>query len=68
MLKFIEHLRKVADASEDVGEQFPEEARRIHYQEVPERPIRGQVSLDETKELLEEGILIMPVPPKRETH
>ena len=48
--------------SEDVGERFPEEARKIHYGESEERGIMGQASLKETKELLEEGISVLPLP------
>lgn len=48
--------------SSDVGVQFAEEARRMHYGEVPERPIHGQASLKEAVELVEEGILVVPVP------
>jgi hypothetical protein len=48
--------------SEDVGERFPEEARKIHYGESEERGIIGQASLKETKELLEEGISVLPLP------
>lgn len=61
-------LEKLAEASEDVGAKFPEEARRIHYREATARSIRGQASLDETRELLEEGIPILPVPRKPRTH
>jgi hypothetical protein len=51
--------------SEDVGEQFPEEARRIHYQEAPARSIRGQATQEEHEELVEEGIPVarLPIPP-----
>ena len=48
--------------SEDVGERFPEEARKIHYGESEERGIIGQASLKETKELLDEGISVLPLP------
>jgi len=50
--------------SEDVGSAFPEEARRIHYQEVPERMIRGQATQEEHEALLDEGIPVarLPVP------
>lgn len=58
----VARLRELADASEDVGERFPEEARRIHYQEVEARPIRGQATLRDTQELLEEGIAVLPIP------
>jgi hypothetical protein len=51
-----------AKQAENVGERFPEEARRIHYDEAPARSIRGVASADETLELLEEGILVLPAP------
>ncbi len=54
--------RHIAANSEDVGERFPEEARRIHYEEAPKRSIRGMASKDEAAELKEEGIEVMPVP------
>ena len=49
--------------AEDVGRQFPQEARRIHHHEAPERTIRGQASIEEALELLDEGIAVLPVPP-----
>ena len=55
-------LSEMAKSSEDVAERFPEEARRMHYGEIAPRNIRGQASLHETKELLEEGIAVLPVP------
>ncbi|MEY2802098.1 MAG: hypothetical protein RL513_1683, partial [Pseudomonadota bacterium] len=48
--------------TEDVGERFAEEARRIHYGEADERGIRGQASREETQALLEEGIAVLPLP------
>jgi hypothetical protein len=48
--------------TEDVGERFPEEARRIHYKEAPERGIRGVASRAEAQELAEEGVRIMALP------
>jgi hypothetical protein len=53
--------RAIAE-SEDVGTAFPEEARRIHYEEVPSRAIRGVASVEETRELLDEGINVLPLP------
>jgi hypothetical protein len=44
----------------DVGQRFAEEARKIHYGEVPERGIRGQTSAREARELMEEGIGVLP--------
>jgi hypothetical protein len=55
-------VRQVMANTEDVGERFPEEARRIHYGESEERGIRGQASAKETEALLEEGISVMPLP------
>lgn len=54
--------RHIAANSEDVGERFPEEARKIHYEEAPKRSIRGLASKDEAAELKDEGIDVMPVP------
>lgn len=53
--------RIVAEA-DNVGERFPEEARRIHYGEAEARGIYGQASADEAAELLDEGIELMPLP------
>lgn len=62
MLKVISHI---IDNTEDVGRAFPEEARRIHYRESPERHIRGTASPQEVDALREEGIdvVALPVPP-----
>lgn len=54
--------RHIAANSEDVGERFPEEARRIHYDEAPKRSIRGMASKEDAAELKDEGIEVMPVP------
>jgi len=56
--------------TENVGENFPAEARRIHHKEVAQRNIRGLATGEETRELLEEGITVMPlpVPPRKDWH
>ncbi len=54
--------RRVLANTDDVGERFAEEARRIHYGEAKERGIRGQASRAETESLLEEGIAVMQLP------
>ncbi len=54
--------RKVVANTEDVGERFAQEARRMHHGEVQERAIRGQATPDEAVQLLEEGIAVMPLP------
>jgi hypothetical protein len=48
--------------TEDVGEQFCDEARRIHYGEAQERAIRGQASAEERAELADEGIEVFALP------
>lgn len=61
-----ELLAKLRDAvrrTEDVGRRFPEEARKIHYEEVPHRAIRGEATADEARELADEGIDFAPIPP-----
>ena len=55
-------VRHVLANTEDVGERFAEEARRIHYGEAQERGIRGQASPQETEALMEEGIGVLPLP------
>ena len=60
--QWIRAVRHLIDNTEDVGERFPEEARRIHYGEVEERGIRGQASREDAEALREEGIDVMAVP------
>lgn len=45
----------------DVGSQFAEEARKIHYGETEARAIRGQTSVDEARALIDEGIDVLPL-------
>lgn len=54
--------RYVLANTEDVGNQFAQEARKIHYGEVPERGIRGQATLTETESLIDEGIAVQALP------
>jgi hypothetical protein len=60
--KWLRAVRHMLAHTEDVGERFPEEARRIHYGEVAERGIRGQATRDEADALRDEGIEVMAVP------
>lgn len=53
--------RRVLANTEDVGERFAEEARRIHYGESEQRGIRGKASRAETDALQEEGISVVPM-------
>ena len=59
---WLQVVQQVMAHTEDVGERFAEEARKIHYGESEERGIRGQASKEETQELLEEGISVLPLP------
>jgi len=54
-----EHVTKNA---EDVGERFPDEARKMHYGEVEHRSIYGEASPAEARALIEEGIEVHPLP------
>jgi len=56
-------LREIVKKTENVGRGFAEEARKIHYEEVPARPIRGQASSEEAEALRDEGIDFASVPP-----
>jgi len=58
-------VRELMAKTEDVGSQFAEEARRIHYGEAQDRAIRGQTSAEELEALNDEGIevLSLPLPP-----
>jgi len=59
-------LDELLTKTEDVGKEFPAEARKIFYKESTERPIRGQATQQEHDELVDEGIPVarFPVPPK----
>ena len=58
-------LDELLSKSEDVGKDFPSEARRIYYDEAPARTIRGQATQEEHDELIDEGLPVarLPVPP-----
>ena len=60
--QWMQAVRRVMERTEDVGERFAEEARRIHYGEVPQRGIRGQASRSDAEALKEEGIEVMALP------
>lgn len=54
-----DHIVKNAD---NVGEQFPTEARKMHYGDIEHRPIYGEASPDEARSLIDEGIEVAPLP------
>lgn len=55
-------VRHMIETTEDVGERFPEEARRIHYGETEHRAIRGQATPEQRAALHEEGIEVVAIP------
>lgn len=59
---WLKAVRHVMTHTEDVGERFAEEARRMHYGEAEERGIRGQATREQTRDLLDEGIPVLPLP------
>lgn len=58
---WLQMARRIIAGTEDVGNRFAAEARRMHYGEAEERGIRGQASAQETAELLDEGIAVLPL-------
>lgn len=64
--EFRQKLRELRDHvtknAEDVGEKFPELARKMHNEEIERRSIYGEASPDEVKSLLDEEVDIHPLP------
>jgi hypothetical protein len=69
---YLKAVRQVLAQTEDVGDRFVEEARRMHYDEAPERGIRGSATAEDVQALAEEGIdtfpLIVPDALKQTAH
>lgn len=65
-----EMKRQVEENSEYVGDTFAEEARAMHLGDAPERAIHGEANLKEAKELIDDGVPVVPLPfaPKRKTN
>jgi hypothetical protein len=63
-------LDEILTKTENVGTAFPAEARRIHYEQAPARPIRGEATQEEHDALLDEGIPVarFPIPPAGRMH
>jgi hypothetical protein len=59
---WLQVAKHVLANTEDVGERFAEEARRIHFGEVERRGIRGQATAAQRAELLEDGIEVLALP------
>ena len=60
LLRALRH--KILTETDDVGDRFPEEARRIQSGAIPERAIHGHATLEEARTLVQEGIDILPLP------
>ncbi len=58
----LQQMRELVSNTENVGERFAEEARRIHSGESDERPIRGIATREERESLAEEGIAVVSLP------
>jgi hypothetical protein len=54
-----DHIVKSAD---NVGERFPNEARKMHYGDIDHRPIYGEASPEEARSLIDEGVEVSPLP------
>ena len=52
----------IASNCEDVGNDFAQEARKMHYMEAPLRSIRGKASDQDYEGLREEGIEVLRLP------
>ncbi len=55
-------MKSIRENAEDVGERFPDEARKIHYGEADQRGLIGKATAEEAIALIEEGIEIAPLP------
>ena len=55
-------LRQMIARTEDVGAAFPEEARKMHYEEIEKRSIRGKATPEQAESMRDEGIEFLPVP------
>ena len=63
MINNIKKYKKIIEKNFDyVGDNFTEEAKKIKYGEIEERPIYGEANLQQTKELIDEEIAFTPLP------
>jgi len=59
---WLQTVQQVLARTDDVGDRFAEEARRMHYGEAEERAIRGQATAEDAEALREEGIEVLALP------
>lgn len=55
-------MRELMSRAEDVGDRFADEARAMHHGDIEQRSIRGRTSVEEARELIQEGVDILPLP------
>ena len=60
--RWMRAVREVLAKTEDVGERFADEARKMHYGEAEERGIRGQATPEQAQTLIDEGISVFTLP------
>ena len=66
LASFMEKVRSHVEAhAEYVGDNFADEARAIHNKEAEIRQIYGEATLEEARDLIEEGVAVAPLPPSR---
>lgn len=61
--QLLQALREVIQRTEDVGERFADEARAMHHGDIEQRNIRGRTTPEVARELVDEGIEVLPLPP-----
>lgn len=59
---WVKMAQHIVQSTEDVGERFAEEARKIHYREAPSRGIRGVTTTEQASALEDEGIEVFSFP------
>jgi hypothetical protein len=65
----VREMRRYLEAhAEDVGRDFPEEARKMHFGEAEVRSIYGEATAEEARELAQDGIAVCPLPRLPEDH
>jgi len=60
--RWLRAVREVIAQTEDVGDRFADEARKMHYGEAEERGIRGQATREQAQTLIDEGISVFSLP------
>ena len=63
LINKIDKFKKIVEKNYDyVGDSFSEEAKKMKYGEINERPIYGEASIKQAKDLLDEEIDVVALP------